>query len=276
MSIVEHRFSKLYLALGHSFTHTELVEEALTHPSVTAGEGRGKRNYERFEFLGDRVLGLCISELLLQRFRDEKVGQLARRHTALVRAETLTRVANMIDLGDFMNLSRSEEESGGRDNDALLSDCCEAIVAALYLDGGMEAARRFIYRHWVPLMNEALRPPKDPKTALQEWAQSRGLPLPVYTGISQDGPAHSPTFTVQVFVRGLPRSTASGRSKRAAEQAAAQLLMRTINTKEKIAHEAKRADGSAIKAAPKTTAKDADTKGSKKAKKESRKTKRKG
>ena len=96
----------------------------------------------------------------------------------------------------------------------------------------MEAARRFIYQYWVPLMNEAIKPPKDPKTALQEWAQGRGLPLPVYTALNQDGPAHSPVFTVQVFVRGLPRATANGRSKRAAEQAAAQLLMRMVRTRE--------------------------------------------
>lgn len=232
VSIVERRFSKLYVALGHSFSHPELLEEALTHPSATAGEGRGKRNYERFEFLGDRVLGLCISELLLHRYRDEKVGQLARRHTALVRTEALTRIATKIGLGDHMNMSRGEDGSGGRDNDAILADCCEAVIAALYLDGGMEAARRFIYQYWVPLMNEAIQPPKDPKTALQEWAQGRGLPLPVYTALNQDGPAHNPVFTVQAFVRGLPRATANGRSKRAAEQAAAQLLMRLIRTRD--------------------------------------------
>lgn len=230
MSVVERRISKLFIALGHDFAKPGLLEEALTHPSATAGEGKGRRNFERFEFLGDRVLGLCVAQLLAEHYRDEKVGALARRHTALVRAETLTRVAEKIGLGDFIIMSKAEEEAGGRTNPAIVADCCEAVIAALYLDGGMEAAQRFIHAHWVPLMNEALKPPKDPKTALQEWAQARGLPLPVYTILYQTGPAHDPVFAVQVFVRGFPRTTGTGRSKRVAEQTAAQLLLRTIRS----------------------------------------------
>ncbi len=231
MSIVERRINKLFIELGHSFASPDLLDEALTHPSATAGEGKGRRNFERLEFLGDRVLGLCVAELLSQRYRDEKVGALARRHTALVRAETLTRVAEKIGLGEFLIMSKSEEDAGGRGNPAIVADCCEAIIAALYIDGGMEAAQRFIYAHWVPMMNEAVKPPKDPKTALQEWAQGRGLPLPVYTTLYQTGPAHDPVFAVQVFVRSYPRTTATGRSKRAAEQTAAQLLLRMIRSR---------------------------------------------
>ena len=231
MSIVEPRITKLYIELGHSFANPDILEEALSHPSATAGEGKGRRNFERLEFFGDRVLGLCIAQLLSQRFRDEKVGALARRHTALVRAETLTRVAEKIGLGDFMTMSKSEEDAGGRANPAILADCCEAVIAALHIDGGMEAAQRFIYAHWVPMMNETIKPPKDPKTALQEWAQGRGLPLPVYTTLYQTGPAHDPVFAVQVFVRSHPRTTATGRSKRAAEQTAAQLLLRMIRSR---------------------------------------------
>lgn len=231
MSIVERRFSKLYLALEHGFAKPELLEEALTHPSATAGEGKGKQNFERFEFLGDRVLGLVISQLLLNRFKDEKVGALARRHTALVRAEALTRVAQKVGLSDYLVMSKGESDAGGRDNPAILADCCEAVIGALYLDGGMEAAERFIYSQWLPLLDEVVRPPKDPKTALQEWAQSRGMPLPVYTTIMVSGPDHDPTFSVQVSVRGHPRVTASGHSKRQAEQSAAALLMRMIRSR---------------------------------------------
>lgn len=230
MSIIERRFAKLYVSLGHSFAQPEFLEEALTHPSATFGEGRGKRNFERLEFLGDRVLGLVISSLLLHRFPNEKVGALARRHTALVRSEALTRVARELGLGEHLVMASSEEDSGGRDNPQTLADCCEAVIAAIYLDGGFDPAMRMIYRYWSPLIEEAVKPPKDPKTSLQEWAQSRGLPLPVYTMVDRAGPDHDPMFEVQCEVRGLPRQRAKGRSKRTAEQAAAQRLLRIIRT----------------------------------------------
>jgi ribonuclease-3 len=128
-------------------------------------------------------------------------------------------------------MSKGERESGGAENPAILADCCEAVIGALYLDGGMEAAERFIYAHWLPFLNEVVRPPKDPKTALQEWAQAKGLPLPVYATVYVAGPDHDPTFSVQVSVRGYPRVTASGRSKRQAEQSAASLLLRMIRAR---------------------------------------------
>lgn len=227
MTVVERRFAKLYLSLGHSFRRPELLDEALTHSSAGAG-----RDYERLEFLGDRVLGLVVSRLLLQRFPDEKVGQLARRHAALVSEETLARVAERVGLGEFVRLSPGEEQAGGRANAALLADCGEAVIAALYLDGGMEAAERFIALQWTPMMAEAVRPPKDAKTALQEWAQGKGLPLPAYALVERSGPDHDPTFTVAAELRGLPRATASGKSKRAAEQLAAQALLRLIHGRE--------------------------------------------
>lgn len=231
MSIVERPFASLYVELGHSFAQPDLLEEALTHPSATAGEGRGKRNLERLEFLGDRVLGLVISSLLMGQFPDEKVGQLARRHTALVRAEALTRVAQELGLGKHLKMSKSEEDTGGRENPQILADCCEAVIAALYLDGGIDAASKMICRHWIPMMRETVRPPKDPKTALQEWAQARALPLPVYTVLTREGAAHEPVFEVQCAVRGLPRAQAKGRSKRSAEQAAAQRILRVIRSR---------------------------------------------
>ncbi len=230
MSIVERRFAKLYVSLGHAFSRPELLEEALTHPSATSGEGRGKRNFERLEFLGDRVLGLVVSNLLLKRFPDEKVGALARRHTALVRSETLTRVARAIGLGEYIVMAQSEADSGGRDNPQTLADCCEAVIGAIYQDGGLDAAARMIHGNWAAIVDEVVQPPKDPKTALQEWAQSRGLPLPVYSTVERTGPDHDPMFEVQCDVRGLPRMKAKGRSKRTAEQGAAQRLLRIVRT----------------------------------------------
>jgi ribonuclease-3 len=229
VSIVQRRFAKLYIALGHSFVRPELLEEALTHASASAGaNGTAAANYERMEFLGDRVLNLVVAQHLLKRYPDEKVGQLARRHAALVREEALADVARRAGIAEFIRLSTGEELSGGRNNPAILADCCEAVICALYLDGGFKPAERFIAKYWTPLINQTPRPPKDPKTALQEWAQSHGLPLPVYATVAQSGPDHDPTFTVRVQVKGYPAATATGRSKRLAEQIAAQFLMAMI------------------------------------------------
>jgi ribonuclease-3 len=233
VSIVQRRFAKIYTALGHSFVRPELLEEALTHASASAGAngsavGGLAANYERMEFLGDRVLNLVVAQHLMKRYPDEKVGQLARRHAALVREEALADVARRAGILEFIRLSAGEELSGGRNNPAIAADCCEAVIAALYLDGGFAAAERFIAKFWAPLLNQTPRPPKDPKTALQEWAQSRGLPLPVYATVAQNGPDHDPTFTVRVQVKGHPAASATGRSKRLAEQIAAQFLLAMI------------------------------------------------
>lgn len=233
MSIVERRFSRLYVALGHSFARPEILDEALTHPSATnAASGASVRpngpDYERLEFLGDRVLGLVVSQMLLERFPQEKVGALARRHTALVRAEALATVARHLKLGEFMNMAPSEDASGGRDKTGNLADCCEAVIAALYRDGGMLAAEQFIRKYWKPLLRADAKPPQDAKTALQEWAQGRGLPLPEYTVVDQSGPDHAPLFTIVVNLPGIPKATATGASKRLAEQKAASALLALI------------------------------------------------
>jgi ribonuclease-3 len=237
VSIVQRRFAKLYIALGHSFVQPELLEEALTHASAAAGaNGQALADYERLEFLGDRVLNLVVAQHLLKRYPEEKVGQLARRHAALVREAALADVARRAGVGDFIRLSAGEELSGGRNNPSIMADCCEAVIAALYIDGGFKPAERFIAKFWAPLVNQTPRPPKDPKTALQEWAQSRGLPLPVYATVAQSGPDHDPTFTVRVQVKGFPAATASGRSKRLAEQIAAQFLVAMIAGQTPSAH----------------------------------------
>jgi ribonuclease III len=206
--------------LGHRFEHPELLAEALTHPSVRTRRG-ARRGYERLEFLGDRVLGLIIAELLWRSFPEEAEGALTRRHAGLVRRETLTEVARKIGLGPYILVSAGEEAAGARANPSVLADVCEAVIAALYLDGGLAAAHRCVERWWEPQLAKLGTPPPDPKTALQEWAQARGRALPVYRTVATEGPAHRRTFTVTVTVDGIPPATASGSSKRLAETAAA-------------------------------------------------------
>jgi ribonuclease III len=206
-------------ALGHEFTRPELLQQALTHPSATA-----KSTYERLEFLGDRVLGLVIADMVYRAYPAEPEGALARRFTALVRKEALARVAETIDLGSHLRVSRAEAEQGGRGSHNLLADACEAIIAALFLDGGFEVARRFVERWWQPLLAEQAEPPQDAKTALQEWAQGLGLPLPVYRLIASEGPPHDPTFEMEVSLPGRTPAQGRGRSRRAAESAAANAL----------------------------------------------------
>ncbi|MEK9660856.1 MAG: ribonuclease III, partial [Alphaproteobacteria bacterium] len=185
----------------------------------------GQASYERLEFLGDRVLDLVVAALLLRRFPDEPEGMISRRHSALVRAETLTRVARDIGLGAHIVLPRGEEGAGLRERDSVLADAMEAVIAALWLDGGDAVARDFVERHWGPLIAENATPPKPAKMALQEWAQARGLPIPEYRETDRTGPDHAPHFTVEVAVSDHAPEAGEGTSKRAAEDAAARALL---------------------------------------------------
>ncbi|MCA1941372.1 MAG: ribonuclease III [Caenispirillum bisanense] len=214
--------ARLEAALGHTFGNPRLLAEALAHRS---GGGPFPVGYERLEFLGDRVLGLIVADMLLARYPTEAEGQLARRHAALVRKEALVVVADGLDLGAHVTLSRGEEEAGSRNSASLKADICEAVIGALYLDGGIDAARRFVERRFTPLMEAELKPPKDAKTALQEWAQGQGKPLPVYRTVETVGPAHEPHFVVEVAVDGVAPATGTGTSKRKAEQMAAEALL---------------------------------------------------
>ncbi len=220
-------------ALGHDFVRPALLAEALTHPSARGGADRG---YERLEFLGDRVLGLIVADMLLAAFPDEPEGALAKRLAALVRREALAGVGETLAVGDLLAVSRGEEEAGGRSNPAILADAVEALIGALYLDGGMAAADAFVRRQWTAMMEAAETPPQDPKTRLQEWAQGASRPLPSYATIAAEGPPHNPTFEVEVSVQGHAPERGRGPSKRAAEQAAAKKLLARI---------ARRAEGAA-------------------------------
>lgn len=211
--------------LDYEFNDPELGRVALTHRSAA---GRGEPTYERLEFLGDRVLALVISDLLYENYPHEEEGALAKRLVALVRRETLAEVAVKLELGPLINLSKGEEDAGGRENPAILSDVCEGLIGAIYRDGGLEPARRFLERHWRDLMIAEKTPPKDAKTSLQEWAQGKGLNLPEYNTVARSGPDHAPHFTIEVKVGKYLPEKGEGATKRLAEQVAAELLLKRL------------------------------------------------
>lgn len=212
------------------FRESDLVRQALTHPSCAQRDQDAPYNNQRLEFLGDSVLGMVVADMLYHMYPTEQEGELARRFSALVCGEQLVAVARKIGLNRALILSDSEEENDGRENPSNLEDACEALIGAVYLDGGFDAVRQFIYQHWYELAESIAEPPKDPKTALQEWAQARSLPLPKYELIQEDGPSHAPAFTIRVQVKGLGKAEATASSKKAAEREAAALLMRQTGT----------------------------------------------
>jgi ribonuclease-3 len=216
--------AKPALNLGYQFRDAALLELALTHPSL--GQ---KPNNQRLEFLGDAVLGMVVAELLYSLYPDEQEGELARRHAALVRGETLAGVARQVALGEALRMTQSESLAGGRTTPSNLEDAMEALIGALYLDGGLDAARDFIHTHWSTLAHTLNAPPKDGKTALQEWAQARGLPVPQYQVRETSGPAHAPVFTVEVRLEGHAPAEGRAASKRLAEQQAAEQLLERLS-----------------------------------------------
>ncbi len=216
------RLDRLAATLGHRFRSPTLLKRALTHPSAT---GPGEPDNQRLEFLGDRVLGLIISEALLTVYPGENEGDLAPRFNALVRRETLAEVAAEIGLGEFLRLGRSEAASGGRKKQAILADAMEAVIAALYLDAGPEPARRFVLARWQTRIETPARAPMDAKTQLQEWAQARGQTPPEYAVISREGPDHAPSFTVEAQIDSGETARGVAPSKKQAEQRAARALL---------------------------------------------------
>ena len=213
---------KLQDILGHPFADDRLLARALVHASFA--DDRAQSN-ERLEFLGDRVLGLVMAEALLGRYEQEDEGELARRYAGLTSREGLVRVAAAIDLDRFIKAQHGDTETAKRSQPSVAADTLEAVLGAMYLDGGLAPAKAFITKHWDALMEEDLSPPKDAKTALQEWAQARGLGLPAYEMVSRDGPDHAPTFTLSVAIKGHGAKTGQGGSRRSAEQAAAIALL---------------------------------------------------
>lgn len=210
--------------LGFRFKDQALLREALTHGSALDGRKKN-RSYERLEFLGDRVLGLIIAEHLYKQHADEEEGELAPRLNALVNRHACARAARRADLGAAVILSGSEEVQGGRGKEAILADLCESVIAALYLAGGLDAARAFVARFWEEEFAQTESAPRDAKTALQEWtaAKRRGLS---YALVEQSGPEHAPLFVIEAQVEGFPAARGEGGSKRDAQRAAATAFLR--------------------------------------------------
>jgi ribonuclease III len=208
--------------LGHRFRQGGLLVQALTHGSIA---GPTRPDNQRLEFLGDRVLGLAMAEALLAADPGAAEGVLAPRFNALVRKETCAEVARELALGDVLRLGRSEMLSGGRRKEALLGDAMEAVIAAVYLDAGFDAARDVVIRLWGDRIGDVAADARDAKSALQEWAQARGMAPPSYSESGRTGPDHAPLFTVEVRLEDGASATAEARTKRIAEQSAAAALL---------------------------------------------------
>lgn len=209
-------------SVGHEFGDKDLLRHALTH--VSGATQRGD-SYERLEFLGDRVLGLVISHMLYEAFPAVSEGELSRRLAALVRLETCAEVAQEWGVGPFLQLGDGEAQTGGRAKGAILGDVCEAIIGAVYLDGGVAAADKVVRAAFSGRMLAGSPNQRDAKTALQEWAQARRLATPRYRLETRSGPDHAPSFEVAVEVDGFAPAIGGGASKRAAEQSAASAFM---------------------------------------------------
>ncbi|GIU92389.1 MAG: ribonuclease 3 [Acidimicrobiia bacterium] len=214
------RLDELGRRLGHPFERAELLRAALVHRSYAA-ENPGESDNERLEFLGDAVLQLVVTELLYSAYPDLTEGEMAKVRAASVNRSELARVARTLGLGDHLLVGAGEEATGGRDKDSILADTMEAVIAAIYLDGGISAARRFIVEHWEPIVAEKAEAPgaRDYKTRYQEYLAARGK-KPTYRVVGE-GPDHAKRFTATVSVDGVVTGTGEGRSKKEAEQEAA-------------------------------------------------------
>ena len=216
--------------LGHQFRQPELLVRAVTHASIGTAT---RPDNQRLEFLGDRVLGLAMADALLGADTAAREGQLAPRFNALVRKETCAAVAREIGLGEVLKLGRSEMLTGGRKKEALLGDAMEAVIAAVYQDAGFEVARAMILRLWGDRIAAVEPDARDPKTALQEWAQARGMTPPGYAETARSGPDHQPVFTVQVTLDSGQFAEATAGSKRLAEQSAARVLLERVEAEDR-------------------------------------------
>jgi len=216
--------ASLELSLGYHFADRSLLETALTHSSAAGASS----NNERLEFLGDRVLSLAMAEMLFLAYPGEKEGALAKRHALLVSKPTLLSVAESLGLGAHIRLSRGESKAGGGGKDTILADCLEALIGAIFLDGGFEPAKKFVAAQWEDILSTHAAPPEDAKSSLQVWAQQRGLPLPEYRLVSRSGADHQPVFEIEVEVKGQGKVAATASSKQAAEKEAALKMLAKI------------------------------------------------
>ncbi|MCP5382247.1 MAG: ribonuclease III [Kordiimonadaceae bacterium] len=219
------QYAELYNILGYKFKNETLLCEALTHPSL-----EGNPNYQRMEFVGDRVLGLAIAVWMYELHPNADEGGLASRHTNLVRREACTKIGKKLELGRFLHMAKSSDETGGRTRNTIIADSVEAIIGAIYLDSDFKTAEKFIRRNWIDLANNVKVADRDAKTKLQEMVQATGRPTPVYTTIDKMGPDHEPVFTIAVRVQDEGEEIAKGQSKREAEKQAASLMLARLKS----------------------------------------------
>lgn len=229
------RLEELEVRLGYRFVNPDLLQEALTHRSAAHQKAGGRKRQkakgagsnERLEFIGDRVLGLLMAEWLLERFPNEQEGALGSRLAHLVSRVSLAEIADRLDLPQSLTVAAHEARAGVQTAANVVADALEAVLGAVFLDGGLEPARQMVRDWWKSALDAQAHPPKDPKTALQEWVLGRGQSLPVYETIGADGPSHAPLFVVRVTAGGLFGEGRAG-SKRAAESAAAADLLEKL------------------------------------------------
>jgi ribonuclease-3 len=217
--------AKLEARLGYKFADPELLDRALTHSSAVSPAKRTAQSYQRLEFLGDRVLDLVVADMLYRKFPNANEGELNRTLVTLVRGETCAAIARALDMGPELNLGESERRTGGSDNETILGDAAEAVLGAIYLDGGLAASYDFLSSVLGDKLEIALHQRPDPKTTLQEWAQSQGLEPPEYELVDQVGPQHAPEFTIAVKLQNFADLTATGPSKKLAEHKAAEAFL---------------------------------------------------
>ncbi len=218
--------STLERRIGYAFRDASLAALALTHLSAPTASAQGRvQSYQRLEFLGDRVLGVVVAQMLYEAYPQATEGELSMRLAKLVRRETCAAVAEDWEVGPHVVMGQGEARAGGRKKAAILSDICESLIGAVFIDSGFEAARDLVARSWRARMDAELEPARDAKTAVQEWAQARGLPSPRYVEAARSGPAHQPHFVMQVELEGFAPESGEANSKRAAEQAAAQAFL---------------------------------------------------
>jgi len=211
--------------IGHQFADGALLVTALTHVSALKPTRKRGDSYQRLEFLGDHVLGLIVSDMLFRAFPNADEGELSKRLADLVRKESCADVAKSLGLLDDIKLGAVGAGAGARLRKSVLGDICEAVIGAVFLDGGYKAAAEFVERNWSERMHKLRRPLRDPKTTLQEWAQGKGLPTPIYREVERTGPHHDPQFRIAVELPGLESAEGMGGSKRAAEKAAASAMI---------------------------------------------------
>jgi ribonuclease-3 len=211
--------------IGHKFADPALLMTAMTHVSALKPTRKRGESYQRLEFLGDHVLGLIVSDMLYRSFPNADEGEMSKRLADLVRKESCADVAKSLGLAEDIKLGAVGAGAGARLRKSVLGDICEAVIGAVFLDGGYAAAKEFVERNWTERMRKPRQPLRDPKTVLQEWAQGKGLPTPVYREVERTGPHHDPQFRVAVDLPGLAPAEGVGGSKRAAEKLAASVMI---------------------------------------------------